>query len=84
MSERDFAAELHAIEKQLASARDEQSRLQGEKNGLSRERAEIVTTCRQLDVEPKREAIDTEIAKVESAIASELSAIDAELKKVST
>lgn len=79
---RDFAAELRMLDNQINQAHQEQGRLQGEKAGLNRQKNEIVATCTQLGVEPKRESIENEIATVTAKLSAELSAIDTALKAV--
>ena len=80
MADRDFVAELHALEQQVADAQRQQGRLQSDKAALSRHKAEIVTTCAELGVAPKRELIEAEIEATAAKLGAELKAIDTELR----
>jgi chromosome segregation ATPase len=80
MPDRDFAAELHAREAEIAQAQQDLGRLQAEKAALGRTKAEIIAACKELGVEPKRDIIEAEIERVQKDLQRELAAIDTELK----
>jgi chromosome segregation ATPase len=77
----DYIEQLDQIKLRIEDSKNRISELNGAKNALLPQRQQILSICKNLGIEPKREAISDEIERCTKDLSDRLKKIDQELKK---
>jgi hypothetical protein len=80
-SSNELTRRLVDLQDQLAKARQELGRLHGIREGLGKTKNEILMLCQRYGVEPKLEAIQSELALTRQELDRLISQIDRQLRK---
>jgi chromosome segregation ATPase len=77
----DYQSKLMEIQDQINLAQQELANHNSVKAGLNREKQSIITACKELGIDPNRNAVEQEIVSIEEKLEGLLSEADKILRR---